>query len=160
LDHTSPTDKRSFKLRYWYNNDHFDAKDLKAPMFLYICGEYTCQPPEGFGRAFPHQLAKEHKGLMLVLEHRYYGKSQPFEDWSVPNLRYLNIENALADIAAFLTSMNEDLVMRYGGERRKTFVIGGSYPGAVSAWVRYKYPHIIDGALSSSGVVNAVEDLF
>ena len=26
--------------------------------------------------------------------------------------------------------------------------------------MRYKYPHIIDGALSSSGVVNAVEDLF
>lgn len=97
---------------------------------------------------------------MLVLEHRYYGKSQPFSDWSVENLKYLNIENALADIAAFLSQMNSDLVSRYGGKKRKIFVIGGSYPGAVSAWVRYKYPHIIDGALSSSGVVNAVEDLF
>ena len=56
--------------------------------------------------------------------------------------------------------MNDDLVTRYGGKKRKIFVIGGSYPGAVSAWMRYKYPHIVDGALSSSGVVNAVEDLF
>ena len=52
------------------------------------------------------------------------------------------------------------MIYRYGGSKWKIFVIGGSYPGAVSAWVWYKYPHIIDGALSSSGVVNAVEDLF
>jgi len=86
--------------------------------------------------------------------------SQPFKDWKTENLKYLTIDNALADIAAFLSQINDDLVYRYGGKKRKIFVIGGSYPGAVSAWVWYKYPHIIDGALSSSGVVNAVEDLF
>ena len=38
--------------------------------------------------------------------------------------------------------------------------IGGSYPGAVSAWMRYKFPHIVDWALSSSGVINAIEDFY
>jgi hypothetical protein len=34
--------------------------------------------------------------------------------------------------------------------------IGGSYPGALSGWFRYKYPHLTVGALASSGVVNAI----
>ena len=28
---------------------------------------------------------------------------------------------------------------------------GGSYPGSMAAWVREKYPHLIQGSVSSSG---------
>jgi len=33
---------------------------------------------------------------------------------------------------------------------------GGSYSGALSAWMRLKYPHLVDASLSSSGVVNSI----
>ena len=29
--------------------------------------------------------------------------------------------------------------------------VGGSYPGSLAAWSREKYPHLIHGAVSSSG---------
>jgi hypothetical protein len=34
--------------------------------------------------------------------------------------------------------------------------IGGSYPGALSAWFRYKYSHLTIGAIASSAVINAI----
>ena len=37
-------------------------------------------------------------------------------------------------------------------------VIGGSYPGAMSAWYRYKYPHLTVGSLASSAVINSILD--
>ena len=37
-------------------------------------------------------------------------------------------------------------------------VVGGSYPGAMSAWFRYKYPHLTVGGWSSSGVVESIAD--
>ena len=39
-------------------------------------------------------------------------------------------------------------------------VIGGSYPGAMSAWFRERYPHIAIGSWSSSGVVQPIVDFW
>jgi hypothetical protein len=38
----------------------------------------------------------------MVIEHRYYGDSQPFNNWSVENFAYLSAEQALSDLAAFV----------------------------------------------------------
>lgn len=43
-------------------------------------------------------------------------------------------------------------------EKTPVITIGGSYPGALSAWFRYKYRHLTIGALASSAVVEAIED--
>jgi hypothetical protein len=37
-------------------------------------------------------------------------------------------------------------------------VIGGSYPGALSAWFKSEYPFHTIGAWSSSGVIQAIKD--
>lgn len=43
---------------------------------------------------------------------------------------------------------------------RPWIVIGGSYPGALSAWFRIKYPHLVIGAWASSPVINAIDDFY
>ena len=86
----------------------------------------------------------------MTLEHRYYGVSQPYSNWTTDTMGHLQTSQALADIAHFIEARNKE----WG--KRKWVIIGCSYPGALSAWFRYKYPHLSVGAVASSAVVNAV----
>ena len=65
---------------------------------------------------------------------------------------YLSSEQALADLAYFISKMGNTAQYRTS-EKNKWITVGGSYPGALSAWFRYKYPHLTIGSLASSAVV-------
>ena len=65
-------------------------------------------------------------------------------------------EQALSDLAYFINLINDKKM--YGVNKNPWITIGGSYPGALSAWFRYKYPHLTIGAIASSAVVQAIED--
>ena len=69
-------------------------------------------------------------------------------------MKYLNSQQALRDAAHFIQTLkNQNL---YNVKDNPWIVVGGSYPGALSAWFRYKYPHLVIGSLASSAVVLAV----
>ncbi|VDP09744.1 unnamed protein product [Soboliphyme baturini] len=83
------------------------------------------------------------------------------------NLKWLSSDQALADIAYFIATMNQ----QYGFVQPRWITFGGSYAGsftvvrqfvksvyvsgALSAWSRLKYPHLITGSIASSGPVQA-----
>jgi len=46
----------------------------------------------------------------------------------------------------------------YGISQNPWVTVGGSYPGALSAWFRYKYPHLTIGSIASSAVVQVIEN--
>lgn len=94
-----------------------------------------------------------------MLEHRYYGASQPFADWSVPNLKYLTSQQALADLDYFIKNQTTEISYKYGTGVHKVLTIGGSYPGALSAWFKSQYGSA-DAAWSSSGVIHAIQDYY
>jgi len=92
---------------------------------------------------------------MLLLEHRYYGQSHPTPDMGVKNLAWLSSRQALADLAAFITEMrtSHNLTAPW-------VALGGSYPGSMAAWLRLKYPHLVAGAVSTSGPLLAKADFY
>jgi len=149
LDHFTPDDKRTFNQRYFYNDSFWDNKN--GPCFLFICGEARCNPPTK--RGYPMQVCQDLNCNFFVLEHRFYGDSQPMPDWSADSLKYLNSTQALADINNFIKTTDAALVAKYGGQPRNWVTIGGSYPGALSAWFKNQYPDTAKVAWSSSGVI-------
>lgn len=99
-------------------------------------------------------VGASHGALLTALEHRFYGKSQPFDDLSKESLGYLSAEQALSDLAHFLNFLTK------GQPYRPVVIVGGSYPGALSAWFRSRYPHLSVGSWSSSGVVYPIQDFW
>ncbi|KAM0836295.1 hypothetical protein ACQ4PT_062434 [Festuca glaucescens] len=155
LDHFSPTDHRQFKQRYFEFLDYHGAA-ATGPVFLRICGESSC---DGIPNDYLAVLAKKFGAAVVTPEHRYYGKSSPFETLSTENLRFLSSKQALFDLAVFRQYYQETLNSRHNrssGFENPWFVFGVSYAGALSAWFRLKFPHLTCGSLASSGVVLAV----
>lgn len=101
-------------------------------------------------------MAKENKAYLICLEHRYYGDSCPFKDFSTEHLKYLTSQQALADAATFLEYFIN--VKKKSDKIRKVIVIGGSYTGAMSAWFRMLYPNLVIGSLASSAPVYLEEE--
>lgn len=116
-------------------------------------------------------LEKKASVYLFAIEHRYYGKSTP----SVSNppvvdvipsvtanpfqrsqyYEYLSSRQALADIASFIEYKNRVLP-----HNTKWVTFGGSYPGMLSGWARYSFPHLIHAAVSSSAPMQAIVNFF
>eukprot|EP00729_Bicosta_minor_P013222 gene13222-13825_t len=91
---------------------------------------------------------------VIQLEHRFYGNSQPFKDLSTDHLQYLSSRQALADADNFV----RNYVFKQYGTATKVVSFGGSYSGALSAWLRLKYPATIYAAIATSAPILAQEN--
>ncbi|XP_040566173.1 putative serine protease F56F10.1 [Lepeophtheirus salmonis] len=151
LDHFQPTSYEiTWKQRYFVNDSFYTNG---SPAFIMIGGEGPANPIWSIQGSWI-EYAKSVGAICFQLEHRYYGESHPTMDLSVKNLYYLNSEQALADIANFVSYMNTQYNIS------KWIAFGGSYPGTLASWIRYKYPHLIHGAVSTSGPVLAKSDFY
>ena len=148
LDHFSFGDTRSFKLRYLINSESFGAKN--GPIFFYTGNEGAI---EGFAEntGFMWDLAPDFGAALVFAEHRYYGNSQPFGNHSYANvstMSFLSSEQALADFALLVTHLKEKRLPN--AQKSPVIAFGGSYGGMLTAWMRIKYPHLIDGGIAAS----------
>ncbi|KAK7346377.1 hypothetical protein VNO80_20895 [Phaseolus coccineus] len=153
LDHFSPHDHREFGQRYYEFVEYFEISD--GPIFLVIGGESELT---GIENDYVGVLAKKFGAAIVSLEHRYYGKSSPFDSLETQNLKYLSSKQALFDLAVFRQYYQNSLNAKLSGTKIENpwFVFGGSYAGALSAWFRLKFPHLTCGSLASSAVVLSV----
>jgi len=147
LDHFNSRYNTTWQQRYFKNDQYYRTG---GPLFVFIGGE---APADIGWMTYGDWIknARTYSAMALQLEHRYYGISHPTSDASTANLQWLSSEQALADLANFITSIKVTL----GMQTAKVVVFGGSYPGNMAAWFRMKYPHVTVGAVGSSAPVTA-----
>jgi pimeloyl-ACP methyl ester carboxylesterase len=150
VDNFDAASNSTFAQRYYVDNQYWDGS---GPVFFEIGGEGTLSGAPG---GYIGSLAQEYSALVVALEHRFYGESIPNGNVNTDNLKYLAVDQALADLSSFTTYFKES----YGTKNAPWFVFGGSYPGALSSWYRAAYPDQSVGSLSSSGVVNCIVDYY
>lgn len=76
---------------------------------------------------------------------------------STENLKYLSVEQSLADLAHFVREITSDKELNATGG---VIVVGGSYSATMAAWFRQKYPHLVKGAWASSAPLRAKLNYF
>lgn len=137
-----------FKQRLLVSDKFFDEKS--GPILVYTGNEGSI---DSFwnNTGFVMELAQEFRGYIIFIEHRYYGKSLPFGGQWQDNYhyQYLTVEQAIADYAVILTNLKQQL----GWPKRKVIAFGGSYGGMLTAYMRFKYPNIVDGGLAASAPI-------
>ncbi|KAI1822733.1 serine carboxypeptidase S28-domain-containing protein [Xylaria intraflava] len=153
-----PHSNGSYNMRYW-----FDAQFYKpgGPVFVLCSGEDSgIDRLPYLQKGIIYQLAKATNGLGVVLEHRYYGTSFPTEDLSTESLRFLTTDQALADTAYFANHVKFAGLehIDFSPEKTPYIAYGGSYAGSFVAILRKLYPDTYYGAISSSGVPEAIWD--
>lgn len=149
IDHFSD-DSATFQQKYYVNGTSWDGE---GPVFFYLGNEGGLTGPPQFG--YMLDLAERYNGLLVSCEHRFYGESVPNGDMSSENLKYLTVDQALADYADFIPFF-ASLIGDKNQDKNPWFVFGRSYGGALSSWFRIQYPELSQGSLSSSGVVNSI----
>lgn len=151
LNHFDDSDSRTWQQRYFVNASSFA---FDGPVFLMIGGEGPLSP-NWVSVGTMVEYAAEYKALVVAVEHRFYGESHPLGDMSTDSLKYLSSEQALADLASF----REAMVKQFSLTSKNLWIaFGGSYPGALSAWFRTKYPHLVHGSVATSAPIFAQLD--
>lgn len=141
----------TYQQRYLYN-DTWWARG-KGPIFFYAGNEGAI---DAFweNTGFVTEIAPDFRAFILFAEHRFYGKSLPFgnESFEAPNIGLLSVEQALADYAFFLKAFKSI----FKAENCPVIAFGGSYGGMLAAYMRFKYPNMVHGAIAASAPIYLV----
>lgn len=151
VDHFSfaptPAAGHTFPQRYCVAAQHWAPG---GPIFFYAGNE---GPVDAYvaNTGLMWEQAPRFGALLLFAEHRYYGATQVCGPNSIRRCpRYLTVEQALADYAVLLRHVRQVLLR---SPDSPVVAFGGSYGGMLAAYLRYKYPHLVAGAVASSAPI-------
>lgn len=91
------------------------------------------------------EIADKFKAMVVFAEHRYYGDSLPYKQYSdLSKMGYLTSQQALADFVDLIKYFR-DQGKSAKNPTNPVIAFGGSYGGMLAAWFRMKYPAIVQG---------------
>lgn len=142
---------QTYKQRYLYTDQYWKKG---SPMLFYTGNEGDITSfANNTGIMF--EFGENLTAYIVFAEHRYYGESLPFGNSSFngTNIGYLSIEQAMADFAVLIKYLKTKL-----GQNTPVICFGGSYGGMLSAYMRFKYPNLVLGAIASSAPILSVSN--
>ena len=129
-----PHSDETFPLRYWFDATHYR---YPGPVIVLLGGETGGEDRLPFlHHGILQELIEAVHGVGVVLEHRFYGDSFPTDNLSVESLRFLDTQQALADVAYFANNVRFKGLEGYMLTSKFTawFPYGGSYAGSMAVW--------------------------
>lgn len=160
IDHTRPS-LGTFQQRYWHTWEFYKPG---GPIILMTPGESNAQPYYHYltNSTINGRIAQQQNGATIVLEHRFYGLSNPRPDLTVESLRLHTIQQAIDDLAYFAYNVNLPMP---GGDKvtpdeAPWILVGGSYAGALTSWTMVNKPGVFFAGYASSAVVEAILDFW
>ncbi|OAA59573.1 serine-type peptidase [Niveomyces insectorum RCEF 264] len=174
VDHSDPS-QGTFSQRYWYSTEYWTGPG--APVVFFTPGESAADLYTGYltNRTLTGQFAQALGAAVVMLEHRYWGGSSPFANLTTKNLRFLTLANAVADTTNFARRVQlpfDNLGTGDGSSSSTTttttsnapdvpwVMSGGSYSGALAAWVQHMDAGTYWAYHASSAVVQTIGDFW
>ena len=158
LDHFDFTEDRVWNERYFVYEKHYKP----GGPILFYCGNEANVELYVNATGLMWERAAELNAYLVFAEHRYYGESLPvgpiLPNASAASLKYLSMEQALADYAKLIYSLKSNMIFGSGVDV-PVVALGGSYGGMLAAWLRFHYPNAVAGAIAASAPVRAFDGL-
>ncbi|KAK3326755.1 serine carboxypeptidase S28 [Apodospora peruviana] len=159
IDHSNPS-LGTFSQRYWWNTSYWAGPG--SPVLLFTPGETRADTYTGYltNKTIMGLYAQAIGAAIILFEHRYWGESSPFQYLDTKNLSYLTLENSIQDIVRFAREVELpfDKKESNNAPHAPWINVGGSYSGALAAWMEKLAPGTFWAYHASSGPVQAVYD--
>ncbi|KAG5942773.1 hypothetical protein E4U53_007161 [Claviceps sorghi] len=161
LDHNNPS-LGSFSQRYFYNAEHYAGPG--SPVVLMSSGEGGIDGLEYYlgNAALPGMFAQSNGGAVIVLEHRYFGQSSPYQNLTTETFQYLTLDQVIQDHVYFANNVQLPFDPHGSSKPHKApwIFTGFSYAGALSAWTHHFAPGTFWAYHSSSAPVQTIGDFW
>ncbi|PIL26625.1 hypothetical protein GSI_11291 [Ganoderma sinense ZZ0214-1] len=156
IDHDNPS-LGTFQQRYYHTYEFYEPG---GPIILLTPGEVDASAYTAYltNLTINGRIAQTLNGSTIVLEHRFFGASNPYNDLSVASFRVHTVQQAIADLVYF--AQNVQLPMPGGDQlapgKAPWILIGGSYAGALTSYTMTSNPGVFTAGYASSAVVEAI----
>ncbi|KAJ8474948.1 hypothetical protein ONZ51_g6894 [Trametes cubensis] len=159
IDHDNPS-LGTFKQRYWLSYQYYEPG---GPIVLMNGGEGDASSLIGYltNLTMVGYTAEQLRGAAVLLEHRFFGESNPYPDLSVKSFCVHTIEQAINDHEYFVKNVQLPML---GGDHVSApneaawILFGGSYSGALTSFTMTRKPGLFAAGYASSAVVQAISD--
>lgn len=100
------------------------------------------------------EWAAEIGALIISIEHRFFGLSNP-SNASDPIERYksLTLENVMSDAVNFINTTKHTVA---GAKDSKVVVMGGSYAGSLTVFLKLNHPEVFYGAIAWAAQLQSI----